>query len=110
MDSPQSLPQFGKFAGLTVGDTTLVAAVATKKIRVVQMAISGIGAASVLFESGTGGTALTGDLDVSIASDHGRLVLPFSAAGWFETAAGALLNVQVTGAGSVDGVFAYVTV
>jgi len=44
------------------GDTSLVAAVTGKKIRVISFMLVGGGAATARFESGAGGTALTGQM------------------------------------------------
>lgn len=95
-----------KFAKVnaTVGNTTIVVGVTDKKIRV--LSIWGLAdvAGKVLFESGTGGTALSGDVNVGIT---GGFVLNHNAKGWFETAAGALLNIQLTTAANFDGTMSY---
>lgn len=89
-------------------DNTLVAAVAAKKIRVVSlfMVASG-GANNARFESGTGGTALTGVMNLAA---NGQLPLPFNPAGWFETAVNTLLNLELSAATAVGGVLGYVLV
>jgi hypothetical protein len=90
------------------GDNTLVAAVTGKKIRVLQCMLVMTGTAvTIRFESGAGGTALTGQMQ---PSQGGGFVLPFSPVGWFETAASTLLNLELGGAQSADGVLAYVEV
>jgi hypothetical protein len=58
----------------------------------------------IRFESGAGGAALTGQMNVSATSGF---VLPFSPMGWFTTAANALLNLELSSAVSVDGVIGY---
>lgn len=91
------------------GDNTLVAAAgAGIKIRVVSavLVMSG-GANTVRFESDTGGTALTGAMDVG---DNLQLILPYNPAGWFETAANKLLNLELGATTSVAGVLGYVLV
>lgn len=100
--------QFAAIAAASIGDNTLVAAVTGKKIRVVSlfMVASG-GANSTRFESAAGGTALTGVMDL-IAD--GQLVLPHNPAGWFETAAAALLNLELSAATAVAGALGYVLV
>lgn len=105
-----SAPLFAAFDGLTAGDNTLVAAVAGRKIRVLAAVIAGTGAATVAFESTAGGDALTGDMGVSIAAEVDSIVLPHNPAGWFETVAGELLNLEVAGAGSVSGCLTYVLI
>lgn len=89
------------------GDNTLVAAVTGKHIRVHSLFLVAAGAVTVRFESGASGTALTGQMTMAA---NGVLVLPFNPAGWFETAASQLLNLELGGAVSVDGVLNYSTV
>ena len=91
----------------TSGDNTIVAAVAGKKIRVHQLFIVSAGTVTVRFESGAGGTALTGQMSHVDTSGE---VLPFNEVGWFETVAGELLNLELSGAVSVDGALAYTLV
>lgn len=86
------------------GDNTLLAAVANRRIIVHQLFIVAAGAVNVRFESGAGGTALTGQMPLVASSGF---VLPFSEAGWFETAAGVLLNLELSGAVGVHGCFKY---
>jgi hypothetical protein len=89
-------------------DTTLVAAVTAKKIRVTSVfLVTSGGANTIRFESGTGGTALTGQFGMATTS---VLVLPYNPAGWFETAAGALLNLELSAGTSVDGSLTYTEV
>ena len=91
----------------TSGDTTLVAAVSGKKIRVLSCFLMAAGTVNVRFESGTGGTALTGQMN--LVANTG-FVLPFNPIGWFETAASTLLNLELSAAISVDGSLTYVEV
>lgn len=91
----------------TSGDNTIVAAVTEKKIRVVNLFVVAAGAVTVRFESGAGGTALTGQMSLAA---NGGFVLPDSEVGWFETAAGSLLNLELSAAVSVDGCLTYVEV
>jgi hypothetical protein len=92
----------------TSGDNTLVAAVTNKKIRVLACFLIMTGTAiTIRFESGAGGTALTGQMQ---PSQGGGFVLPYNPVGWFETNAGELLNLELSGAQSVDGVLVYAEV
>lgn len=101
----KSNPQYAVIAAASLGDNTLVAAVTGKKIRVLAaVLVASGGANTVRFESGAGGTALTGLMD--LAAD-GQLVLPRNGSGWFETAAGALLNLELSVATSVAGMLVY---
>jgi hypothetical protein len=88
------------------GNNTLVAAVTGKKIRVLALAITMTGTAvTIRFEDGAGGTALTGQMQPT----QGQTVtLPFNPVGWFETSAATLLNLELGGAQSVDGVLVYI--
>ena len=86
------------------GDNTLLAAVTGKRIRVHSLFAVSAGTVTVRFESAAGGTALTGQM--TMAANTG-FVLPHNPAGWFETAAGELLNMELSGAVSVDGSFTY---
>jgi hypothetical protein len=95
-----------KFASISAaqGDTRVVVAavtetvdavvVATGKIRVLALAVTQAADASATFEFLQGSTAVMGVV-TSVAQT--TLVLPFNPAGWFETAAGAALNVTVAG-------------
>lgn len=90
------------------GDNTLVAAVTGKKIRVLGVVLAAASAVTVQFESGTGGTFLTGAIPL-VANGDLKFVLPVTLPGyhWFETAAGVLLNVILGGAVQVSGCLIY---
>jgi hypothetical protein len=90
------------------GDNTLVAAVTGKRIRVLSLFLIASSGVTVRFESGASGAALTGQMVLSAAGDG--VVLPFNPAGWFETAANTLLNLELSGATSVDGAVQYIEV
>lgn len=104
------VPVTVKFAAIDAassGDNTLLAAVTSKKIRVLSAFMVAAGAVTVRFESGAGGTALTGQMNLAANSGF---VLPFNPAGWFETAVTTLLNLELSAAVSVDGCFTYIEV
>jgi hypothetical protein len=105
--SIQSEVQYAVIDHAASGDNTLVAAVTGKKIRVVAFLVAAAGTVTARFESGAGGTALTGQMTMAINS---VISAPYNPAGWFETAAAALLNLELSAAVSVDGVLAYVLV
>ena len=90
-----------------LGNNTLVAAVTGKKLRVISMFYMASGAVTAIFQSGAGGTALTGGLQHTAQTG---MVLPDNEDGWFETAAGSLLNINLSGAVSVDGALSYIEV
>lgn len=100
-------PKFAVIDAATSGDNTLVASVAGKKIRVVALFLVAAGTVNARFESGAGGTALTGQMNLVANSGFS---LPFNPVGWFETAATTLLNLELSAAISVDGCLTYVEV
>lgn len=91
----------------TSGDNEIVAAVTGKRIRVLSYTIVAAAAVTVRFESGAGGTALTGQM--SFAANGGASTA-FNPLGLFETAQGAALNMELGGANSVDGHLRYALV
>jgi len=99
--------KYAKIDHATSGDNTVVSAVTGKKIRVIALFLVSAGTVNVRFESAAGGTALTGQMNL-IANTG--FVLPFNPAGWFETVASELLNLELSGAISVDGSLTYVEV
>jgi len=99
--------KFAKIDAATSGDNTLVAAVAGKKIRVISLLLVSSGTVNVRFESGASGTALTGQMNLIANTGFS---MNWNPGGWFETAAGELLNLELSGATSVDGNLSYVEV
>ena len=89
------------------GDNTIVAATAGEKIKVLGMMLVASGDVSIRFESGAGGTALTGVMDLGAAGNG--FILPVSRPGWhwMETAVGALLNLELSTATQVSGFIIY---
>lgn len=97
--------QYAAIAAATQGDNTLVAAVADRRIRVHSLVVVATGGANdVALESDADGTALTGDMGLV---EDGQLVLPHNPAGWCETVAGELLNLELSGATAVAGMLTY---
>ncbi len=99
--------QYAAIAVAASGDNTIVAAVAGKKIRVQSLFLVVPSDLTVAFESGASGTPLTGDMLVLAKTS---LVLPFNPNGWFQTVAGVLLNLELSGATAVGGSLSYVEV
>lgn len=91
----------------TSGNNTLVAAVASRKIRVLAYMLESSGTVTVRFESDADGTALTGQMPTTAQN---ILSAGFNPAGWFETVAGELLNLELSGAVGVDGHLTYIEV
>lgn len=90
------------------GNNTVVSATAGRKIRVVNLFLLSSGIVTVTFQSGAGGTALTGG--ISLIAQNG-FVLPYTDdSGWFETAAGSLLNINLNAGVSVDGALGYILI
>jgi hypothetical protein len=100
-------PKFAIIDAATSGDNTLLAAVTSKKIRVHALWLVAAGTVNVRFESGAGGTALSGQ--ANLVANTG-FVLDWNPAGWFETASNTLLNLELSAAISCDGGFLYTEV
>lgn len=103
-------PKFTAIAAATSGDNTLVAAVASKKIRV--LGIMGVvsAATNIYFADGAATVIFGGSTNKINLAANGGFVLPFNPAGWFETAAGQLLKVNLSAANSFSGGLVYVEV
>ena len=112
-----STPGEAKYASIDAaasGNNTIVEAIAAaagrpaRKIRVLALHVTMTGTlVTIRFESGADGTALTGQMQPLAGNS---ITLPFSPVGWFETAAGELLNMELGGAQSVDGCLVYAEV
>lgn len=91
-------PQYAPISG-AAGDNTLVAAQAAGiKIRVLGFMLVPAASAVVTFQSGTGGTALTGAMTITQPIWIEGVQL-----GIFETAAATLLNLHQTGVVQLSG-------
>lgn len=86
------------------GDNTIKAAVSGKRILVTSLFLIAAGTVNVRFESGASGTALTGQMNL-IANTG--FALNYNEYGWFVTAKDELLNLELSGAISVDGSLSY---
>lgn len=100
-------PKFATIAASSSGNNTLVAAVTSKKIRVLAYNFIANGTVNAKFQSGAGGTDLTG-LKYCVA--NGGICAPYNPVGWFETASNTLLNLNLSGAVAVGGELVYVEV
>ena len=85
------------------GDKQIVAAVTSTAINVHAFVVTVTAAGVYRWESGAGGTALTGIMNV--AADD-TIVFPFSEVPWFSAAVGVALSMEV-GAGDIDGHIIY---
>lgn len=88
----------------TSGDNTIVAAVTGKQIVVHSLFLVAAGTVTVRFEDGASGTGLTGQMALVA---NGGFVLNHNPAGWFRTSKATLLNMELSGAVSVDGALTY---
>lgn len=94
-------------SGATSGDNTLVAAAATGlKTKVLGLYLRVAGAVNIRFESGAGGTALTGVMSFNGAGEY-LLWQAMPGFHWIETAANTLLNMELSGAVQVGGIILY---
>jgi hypothetical protein len=100
-------PKFATIAASSSGNNTLIAAVASKKIRVLSLSLMSNGTVNAKFQSGAGGTDLTG---LYYTAANTGFVLPFNPVGHFETASNTLLNLNLSGAVAVGGQITYVEV
>ncbi len=99
-----------KFAVIDIAATaTIVAAVGGKKIRVLGFFYShgGAGSETVNFNSGAGGSAITGPMEVGVDTP---VVLGFNPVGWFETAAGNALEMELLTTNQTSGALLYVEI
>jgi hypothetical protein len=94
-------------AAATPNNTIVTSAGAGKRIRVLSCFLVASGTVVARFEGGAGGTALTGQMNLTTNSGF---TLPYNPAGWFQTADNTLLNLELSAAVSVDGCLTYVEV
>ncbi len=88
------------------GNNMLVAAVAGKKVKVCGLVLMAAGEVAARLESAAGGAALTGQMTLVKGTPLVWPVLP-EGQHWVETAAAALLNLELGGAVQVSGVVLY---
>lgn len=100
-------PNFSGITASASGATTLVAAVASKKIRVHGLFIVCAAAVTLDLQSHTTTATKTGSMPFAA---NGGMVVSFSPTGWFETVAGEALDINLGGAVAVGGQLIYTTV
>jgi len=106
MGDATSVVKYGVINVASSGNNTIQAAAgAGIKIKVLALMVMAGGTVTVRVESGADGTALTGEQELTAQTGF---VLPYNPEGWFETADNVLLNLELSGAVNVDGVFTYV--
>lgn len=94
-------------SGAASGDNTLVAGVTGKKIKVLGLLLVADSTVAIRLESAAGGTAITGVMTTT--AENLTICLPMTVPGhqWVETAASALLNMELGGAVQVSGCIVY---
>lgn len=107
-DTTALTPKFAKIDVASSGNNTLVAAVTSKKIRVIRYTLKAAGAVNVKFQSGAGGTDLSGAMPLAGAGDG--VTGAEALLGHLETASGALLNLNLSAGVQVSGHLTYVEV
>jgi len=100
-------PKFAVISASSSGDNTIVAAVTSKKIRVLGYVIVAAGTVGVTWKSGTGGTALSGLM--SLTANTG-IAAAYCPVGLLETGSGVLLNLTLDAAVAVTGHLVYIEV
>lgn len=98
-------PKFAAFTASTSGDNSVVAAVTSKKIRVLQWRLSSNGTVNVKWRSST--TDISG---LTYLIQYAQAASGFSPIGRFETASGQALNINLSDNVSVSGEIAYIEV
>jgi len=105
-----AIPQFANIKEVTSGDNVLVAAVGGKKLRVISMFLVAAGTVTVYFVDGAN-AAVAGDATTGIALvANSGFSLPFNPVGWFESASGQSLDINLNGAVGVAGSLTYIEV
>lgn len=101
-------PKFQKISASSSGATTIVAAVTSKKIRVLAWDAVVNAAVNFKWQSHVTPTDLTGLY--YMAGQGGGVARAFSPVGYFETVSGEALDINLSGAVAVGGVLTYVEV
>ena len=100
-------PQFAVINTSASGDTTIVALVSSKVIRVLSYVIVADNAVAAKFTSGAAGTALTGAMSLSA---NGGIAAPFNPVGHFQTGSGVALVLNLGAAVGARGHLTYIAV
>lgn len=98
-------PKFASIAAANSGDNLIIAGVAKRKLRVLSAYFVCANTVSAKFRSNT--TDING---LQSFAQNSGIVLPFNHVGWFETAEGEALNLNLSGAVTVGGAITYVEV
>ena len=98
--------KFAKISTSSSGNVSVVALVASKKIRVLALTLMAGGTTAVKFTDGSGGTDLTGAFPLTAQAG----LAPSHLNGLFETSAGVALYLNNGSAVSIQGMLTYVEV
>ena len=98
-------PKFASVAASSSGANAIVAAVTGKRIRVVSAFLMANGSVNGKWQSAS--TDITGLAYLIVNVGY---VLPFNPTGWFQTAAGEALNLNLSAAIAAGGCLTYVEV
>lgn len=100
-------PKFAAISASSSGNNTLVAAVTSKKIRLLALWLTANGTVNAKIQDGAGGTDKTG---LAYLVVNTGLVLPYNPVGWLETTANTLLNLNLSASIAVGGSLVYIEV
>jgi hypothetical protein len=100
-------PKLAPINVTTAGNSVLVDAVPLKKIRVVQLLITVKRGVDINFQGSGDASKKTGP---GFYPPGGGAALPFSPIGWFETAAGEALEINLSLESQVGGMLSYVEI
>lgn len=98
-------PKFASISVSSSGDNSIVAAVTSKKIRVLSYVIVADNAVAAKFRNGT-----TDVMGAASLSANGGIAAPYNPAGHFETAVTTALNLNLASAVGVRGHLTYVEI
>jgi len=100
-------PKFSTIIASASGATTIVALVASKRIRVLSLQLLANAAVNIKWQSHVTPTDLTG---LAYMAANGGYVLGYNPKGWFQTVAGEALDINLSGAVAVGGSLTYVEI
>lgn len=98
---------FAVLSASSSGDNDIISAVASKRIVVRALLLTVNAAVNAKWRTSTGSVDITG---LAYMDAKGGYVLPYNGSGWFQTAAGDKLQLNLSGAVAVGGMLVYGTV
>jgi len=103
----ESQVKYAVIDAATSGNNEIIAAKQGSKFRIISCLLIASSDVLARFESGADGTAKTGQMDLTANSGFS---LNENRSGWFETDKGESLNLELSGAVSVDGCLSYIEI